>query len=1561
MNLFWRQLWTLTVKDLRIVLYRKWISTPLRAFVLPLLFVIFLCYAKNLFFPPSTYGIAELRPVRTIPQALDALSGGRDRIVFVNNGFTDGDIEKVISNVTKPLRNQNVQIETVESESDLRYVCSSSGQGSSKCIAAAVFHSSPSEGEWGVWNYTLQTDGSLGSTVDIDKSDNDAQIYSLPLQHAIDFAIGNINSTTSKKYLSSTEVLEYPFTSLSNDERKRDISEQYMKNIVSILATAFYIAMVGVLYQLAGVMATERESGMAQLLDTMMPNTAKWEPQAVRLLSHYLAFIILYGPGWIAMGAIMGAMAFKETMILIPIVSIILSGLSLTAFAMFAGSCFRKAQLSGITSVILSLVLAILAQVSGNVQSWLVAILSILFPPMNFIYLVVLMARWESQSKAASPIGAAPASSSNIPVIAFWIFSVFHIIVYPLLGAVVERKLFGATSSHRKTDRPGSPIAVHLSAFTKTYQPRFMQRFMSYFTKKPLASVHAVRGLDLEAVRGEIMVLLGANGSGKSTTLDAIAGMHAPTAGEIALSYEKDGGKLGYCPQKNVFWEELTVAEHIRIFDGIKSTRKRSTETQIKRLIDACDLTKKRKTWAKALSGGQKRKLQLALMFVGDSTVCCVDEVSSGVDPLSRRKLWDILLAERGRRTILLTTHFLDEADLLADRITILSHGSLRASGTSVELKQNLGLGYRIHVYHRPGSIDRHIYGDELHVKHDDETIYLSGSPENTCRILRRLEEDGITDYQVDGPTLEDIFLKIAEEDSEKTHLKGEADHHHQRHTSTDSAAFLVEGHSKRSTINNLLNGKKTSIFTQAKVLFSKRFAIFRRNPMPYLAALAIPIIAAGCASIFLAGLSATGCSPDMESLKSSSSDSMSAQSSRLVAGPEDQLSDAAMERIRQSPKGSVTMVDTLEQFHEEVSKQYFNLTPGGFFLGDEPTFAWKADGPLVFGHTMQNIVNNEILNISITSNYKVLAVPYSGSIGDLLIFSTIFGLAMVVYPAFLGLYPTLERLRGIRAMHYSNGVHAVPLWLAYLAFDFLVTLLISAVASIIFAAITSIWYHLEYLFTVMLLYGIASTLFSYVLSLVAKSQLAVFAASAAIQAVLYLIFFITNMTTFTFQDPSNQGSILNIIFYTMGLVSPAASLGRSIYLSVNMWGIACRGRDFVSYPGAIDAYGGPILYLVLQSLCLLGILLWRDLGFNLRLSRPKQNRVSQNADPIELELGNRYNGVSTIKGSCLEAIGLQKKFKRDIVVDDVSFGVSRGECFALLGPNGAGKTTTLSMIQGDLSPSNRDAEISIDGTSMIRHRAQARSKLGVCPQIDPLDNMTVGEHLRFYAEIRGINNPDHNIEIILDGLGIRQYVDRKATKLSGGNKRKLSLGIALMGNPTVLLLDEPSSGMDALSKRLMWRTLSSVIPGRALVLTTHSMEEANALADRAGILAGRMLAQGTTEELKMRYGDGYSVHLAHRDAPNTSLREMENIWEWVHRQFAHLRSIDTSSMHHGQMKFELSFGEPGSRISLADVLETVETAKRSLGIEYYSVSRATLDQVFFGVLEENDRAEETI
>ena len=244
---------------------------------------------------------------------------------------------------------------------------------------------------------------------------------------------------------------------------------------------------------------------------------------------------------------------------------------------------------------------------------------------------------------------------------------------------------------------------------------------------------------------------------------------------------------------------------------------------------------------------------------------------------------------------------------------------------------------------------------------------------------------------------------------------------------------------------------------------------------------------------------------------------------------------------------------------------------------------------------------------------------------------------------------------------------------------------------------------------------------------------------------------------------------------------------------------------------------------------------------------------------------------------------------------------------------------------------------------------------------------MTVLEHLRFYACVRGVDDVEHNVREVIHAVGLGTYQNRMAAKLSGGNKRKLSLGIALMGNPSVLLLDEPSSGMDVCAKRIMWRTLTSVIPGRSLVLTTHSMEEADALADRAGIMGKKMLALGTSEELRRKHGDRYHVHLIMKTAPHTPDEDMDQVKEWININIA--GAVVESKTFHGQLRFSVPANRstPVQRSSSADgsadrvrstkdsdanrsgigaLFTMLEAHKEELGFEYYSVSQTTLDQV---------------
>lgn len=1404
--------------------------------------------------------------------------------------------------------------------------------------------------------------------------------------------------------------MQYPFTSLTEQQREDEIRTRYMGAIIDILGVAIFIGVVGVTYQLTGLIAMERELGMSQLLDCMMPNMSRWQPQAARLIAAHLALDIVYGPGWIITGLILKFGVYSKTSAGITTVYQILTGLALSSFSIFGGAFFKRSQLSGISAVIACLLLGVVAQVVPINTNGAVGILGFLFPPMNYVFFSAFMARWEEQNLPTDLIHAAPKNPWTIPGIALWVFLIIQIFMYPLLGALVERVLYGTTSKSRKTTTASTPTSLRLDGLTMLYQPNLLYRTFATLFKRTPQNVLAVNNLTLDVMKGEIMVLLGANGSGKSTTLDAISGLTKISSGQILLSYGETAGRFGLCPQKNVLWDSLTAKEHVKIFNRLKTLGKVDDDKQLSILLGDCDLGQKVSARSKTLSGGQKRKLQLAMMFTGGSSVCCVDEVSSGLDPISRRKIWDILLAERGSRTILLTTHFLDEAELLADNIAILSKGVLKAQGSSVELKHRLGSGYRIHLLKVPGSepaSDQNFEGIAREV-HFDETVYTVQDPAEASRFVATLEREGIAEYRVSGPTIEDVFLKVAEEvDLDSLERRND-----DMDLIEDPPKHDGEADDKEDGPLQLLTGRRIGMIRQAWVLFRKRVTVSRRNPLPYAAALLIPVIAAGLVTLFIKSATRPGCSVGTTFSSSATLSVASIDDFHFVMGPPGSLPPAVVNGFIGFLTGNSShdggsqinllshfhMVNSLSEFNSYIHSNFANVTPGGIYLGDQsspPTLAWRGDsGAFPLAAVAQNAMDSFLIDKLIGFQFQYFDVPWQFNVGDTLQLTTYFGLAMAVYPALFALYPTIERLRNVRPLHYSNGVRTLPLWLAYLGFDCCIVLAASVIAIIIFTAVSDIWYYPGYLFVVFFLYGLCSSILSYLISLYSKSQLAAFAFAAGGQCVMFLLYFIAYMSVLTYAPTAKVDYYVKLAHFTIAIITPVGNLTRALFTAQNIFAILCRGRKVASYPGELDLYGGPILYLIVQAFVLFGLVLWLDGGPNISIRKSKSTSDLEEKIHMDEDISAELSRVANSNDG-LRVLHLTKTFGKTIAVDDVTFGVSRGEVFALLGPNGAGKTTTISVIRGDMQPTGDGGEIFVENVSVLKHRATARSYLGVCPQFDAMDQMTVIEHLKFYARIRGVVDVAHNVNEVMRAVGLTQFRDRMAMNLSGGNKRKLSLGIALMGNPAVLLLDEPSSGMDAASKRVMWKTLSSVASGRSIILTTHSMEEADALANRAGIMAKQMLALGTTDHLRRKYGNMYHVHLVHSQAPHTTDEDMAAIRARVEDTFP--GAVIEQKTYHGQLRFSIpaSSDEPSatgtredisyssstaecehdeihlegekpivvqeikrvvngegnsSNSSIGKLFTWLEDNKAALGIQF-SVSQTTLDQVFLTIV----------
>ncbi len=222
---------------------------------------------------------------------------------------------------------------------------------------------------------------------------------------------------------------------------------------------------------------------------------------------------------------------------------------------------------------------------------------------------------------------------------------------------------------------------------------------------------------------------------------------------------------------------------------------------------------------------------------------------------------------------------------------------------------------------------------------------------------------------------------------------------------------------------------------------------------------------------------------------------------------------------------------------------------------------------------------------------------------------------------------------------------------------------------------------------------------------------------------------------------------------------------------------------------------------------------------------------------------------------NAIKIMGLTKEYAGRRVVDRLELTVPAGELFALLGVNGAGKSTTIKMLSCLTVPTEGDAELM--GHSVRRDSHQAKEILAVSPQETAIaPNLTVLENLELMAGIYG--HPKGRPEEILAQLGLGQWTKARAKTLSGGWQRRLSIAMALVSQPEVLFLDEPTLGLDVLARRELWTVIRGLKGHTTIVLTTHYLEEAESLADRVGVMnAGRLRAVGTAEELKAMAGRG--------------------------------------------------------------------------------------------------------
>lgn len=295
----------------------------------------------------------------------------------------------------------------------------------------------------------------------------------------------------------------------------------------------------------------------------------------------------------------------------------------------------------------------------------------------------------------------------------------------------------------------------------------------------------AVKGLNVKMYNGQIFALLGHNGAGKTTTISMLTGLITKTDGRATV-YDTDVFEemsdvrefMGVCPQHDVLFQLLTPEEHLSIFYDFKGGDPERKEEELRKMIKDSGLTIDKAKCAGTLSGGNKRKLSVCIALCGGSRFVLLDEPTSGMDLGARRNLWDMLKSYKRDRIVILTTHYMDEADVLGDRIGIMAKGQLMCLGSSLFLKNRYGAGYRLTVVKKEQQLGAgfdaflHVYfaGCQKHSEVRDEVNYLI--PRDQCGNFKaffeafdsKLDEYKVKSYGVAMTTLEEVFLKINQE-----------------------------------------------------------------------------------------------------------------------------------------------------------------------------------------------------------------------------------------------------------------------------------------------------------------------------------------------------------------------------------------------------------------------------------------------------------------------------------------------------------------------------------------------------------------------------------------------------------------------------------------------------------------------------------------------------------------------------------------------------------------------------------------------------------------------------
>jgi len=606
-------------------------------------------------------------------------------------------------------------------------------------------------------------------------------------------------------------------------------------------------------------------------------------------------------------------------------------------------------------------------------------------------------------------------------------------------------------------------------------------------------------------------------------------------------------------------------------------------------------------------------------------------------------------------------------------------------------------------------------------------------------------------------------------------------------------------------------------------------------------------------------------------------------------------------------------------------------------------------------------------------------SLPFSNKTSALISsFISLFASIMILIPfAFVAaqfIVPLArERESGSKQMQFISGVGPIIYWVGNWAWDGLLYLVILVCTLIVFVMRN----RTEFTGTPEAIAGTTLILLLFGFAVVPLASVASFRFTSPSNGLIVMIafYFLTgfglNIANFILQAIGGTSEDVNKVLVNLYRFFPAYCLGEGFFTMSTRQAEAQLVAFGKKPPGLYEweQLGGPLAYLFIEGLvCMAATLFLQYAESDIYMQQRLQNGLFPSrrapvtpvttttplpATPSRAARWSRES-ISELEDAdviderrAIDAEGggdsqlvikhLRREFGPKVAVRDLCLRIERGECFGFLGVNGAGKSTTFSMLTGSLVPTSGDALL--EGMSILKEQDKIRRLVGYCPQHDALEKLLTGrEALRMYAKIKLVDPStiEAEIEDLIQDLDLVKFADKPCGTYSGGNKRKLCVGIALVGSPQLVLLDEPSSGMDAASKRFLWSVIKRRTASCCTVLTTHSMEECEALCGRIGVMVdGTLRCLGPIQTLKSTYGQGYKL-----DLRLDTMAEPEAIAEMLRSRVG---EVDLKELEPPSMVLTV----PQNNASLSQLFGLLSELKATHHVLECSVTQCTLEQIF--------------